>query len=138
MTTTTIDLETRRKGVGGSDVAPILGLSSFATPLDIYLDNHLSGWDVLAELKAEPRTQYIPVIIVSVASERRHGLAMGAVDYLVKPVSREQLQQAIRQRVQVSAENNHSKVLVINPDKIGAESRPLILLAEDNGANRAA
>ncbi len=38
MTTTTIDLEARRKGVGGTDVAAILGLSPWKTPLDVYND----------------------------------------------------------------------------------------------------
>lgn len=41
MTTTTTREEfllARRSGVGGSDVAPILGLSKWATPLDIYMD----------------------------------------------------------------------------------------------------
>jgi len=37
-TTRTEWLQERRRGIGGSDVAPILGLSPWKTPLDVYLD----------------------------------------------------------------------------------------------------
>ena len=37
-----------------------------------------SGWDVLAQLKAEPRTRAIPVLIISVIDDRTRGLALGA------------------------------------------------------------
>lgn len=36
-----LDHELRRKGVGSSDIAPILGLSTYATPLDIWRDKIL-------------------------------------------------------------------------------------------------
>ena len=62
--------------------------------LDIRLPD-LPGWDVLVQLKAEPRTQAIPVLIVSVVDDRASGLRLGAAEYLVKPISRSQLQQAL-------------------------------------------
>ncbi|MER3544078.1 MAG: hypothetical protein C4311_05590 [Chloroflexota bacterium] len=46
------------------------------------------GWEVLAELKGDPRTAAVPVIILSVIDERGLGLRLGATDYLVKPVGR--------------------------------------------------
>ena len=55
-----------------------------------------SGWQTLAELKQVPSMAAIPVIIVSVVDERKRALAMGAADYLVKPVSKEHLIEAIR------------------------------------------
>lgn len=55
-----------------------------------------TGWQTLSELKMTPATEAIPVIIVSVVEERKKGLSMGAADYLVKPVSRDQLLAAIR------------------------------------------
>ncbi|OGQ57563.1 MAG: hypothetical protein A3J24_01050 [Deltaproteobacteria bacterium RIFCSPLOWO2_02_FULL_53_8] len=49
------------------------------------------GWEVLSELKGDPQTTAIPVVIVSSTDNREFGLASGAADYLEKPVSREQL-----------------------------------------------
>jgi signal transduction histidine kinase len=61
--------------------------------LDILLPG-LDGWQVLESLKADAATAAIPVIIVSILDERAKGLALGAAEYLVKPVSREELLEA--------------------------------------------
>jgi signal transduction histidine kinase/CheY-like chemotaxis protein/integral membrane sensor domain MASE1 len=110
--------------------------------LDILLPE-LSGLEVLANLKAEPRTQKIPVLIVSVMDDRAHGLALGAAEYLVKPISRQQLQEALSKilpqmgEVGLAQPRSH-KFCTSNMRKSdftfqepGAES-PLILLVEDN------
>jgi signal transduction histidine kinase len=62
--------------------------------LDILLPG-LDGWQVLESLKADAATAAIPVIVVSVLDERAKGLALGAAEYLVKPVSREELVEAL-------------------------------------------
>jgi CheY-like chemotaxis protein len=55
--------------------------------LDVLLPG-LDGWEVLRRLKAETGLRDVPVVIVTVVDERGIGLALGAVDYLVKPVER--------------------------------------------------
>jgi CheY-like chemotaxis protein len=50
---------------------------------------------VLAALKADPETTDIPVIVVSIVEERARGEALGAAQYLVKPVGRESLLAAL-------------------------------------------
>jgi PAS domain S-box-containing protein len=92
-----------------------------------------SGWEVLAQLKAEPRTQDIPVVMVSVVDERSQGLAQGAAEYLVKPISRWQLQRALSQIVPQEVEE--PMPLVAMADQEPETERPLILLAEDNEDN---
>lgn len=67
-----------------------------AVVLDIRLP-HLDGWQVLDRLRRDPRTAHIPVVIVSVLDERARGLASGASEYLLKPVSREDLLSALEQ-----------------------------------------
>jgi signal transduction histidine kinase len=67
-----------------------------AVVLDIKLPR-LDGWQVLAELKGDPATAAIPVVIASAVDDRPRGLALGADVYLRKPVSREQLVDALRQ-----------------------------------------
>lgn len=63
-------------------------LRPIAVSLDILLPTE-EGWEILQELKADPETREIPVLIVSVLDERPRGLQLGATDYLVKPVSKE-------------------------------------------------
>jgi signal transduction histidine kinase/CheY-like chemotaxis protein len=65
-----------------------------AVILDILLPE-MDGWEILQRLKSEPSTRTIPVMVVSVVDDRQLGLALGAVDYLVKPVSRELLLESI-------------------------------------------
>ncbi len=50
----------------------------------------MSGLDVLAELKRQPETQHIPVILVTANADERNvaeGLDLGAFDYIIKPFS---------------------------------------------------
>ncbi|HUK55252.1 MAG TPA: response regulator [Nitrospiria bacterium] len=54
-----------------------------------------SGWNVLQELKENPQTKQIPVVICSILDDSGKGYALGAVDYLVKPVSQEAVLQAL-------------------------------------------
>src|SRR5206468_11224746 len=65
-----------------------------AVLLDILLPD-IDGWEVLQRLKADPLTRSIPVMVVSVVDDRQLGLALGAIDYFVKPVSREPLLEAL-------------------------------------------
>ena len=100
--------------------------------LDVRLPN-LSGWDVLTQLKAEPRTRDIPVLIASVLDYRSWGLALGAAEYLVKPISRQQLRWALDQ-VWANRTEKRTKPVVM-ADRGPKADRPLVLLAEDNEDN---
>jgi signal transduction histidine kinase len=67
-----------------------------AVVLEIELPQ-LDGWEVLAELKADPTTAAIPVVIASAVDDRPGGLALGADEYLRKPIRRDELVDALRQ-----------------------------------------
>jgi CheY-like chemotaxis protein len=81
-----------RDGVEGLELAR--RLRPRAVVLDILLPR-VDGWDLLARLKADAATADSPVIVVSMLDERSKGLALGAVEYLVKPVGREELLAAL-------------------------------------------
>jgi signal transduction histidine kinase/ActR/RegA family two-component response regulator len=51
----------------------------------------IDGWTVLKSLKSDPQISGIPVVMVSISDDEDRGLAMGAADYLVKPVDRERM-----------------------------------------------
>jgi putative two-component system response regulator len=58
--------------------------------LDIQMPD-LNGYDVCRKLKADPRTEAIPVIFISGLSDvgdEKQGFAAGGVDYIIKPISR--------------------------------------------------
>ncbi len=57
---------------------------------DILMSN-MSGWEVLSELKSNPETADIPVVIGSILNEESKAYNLGADDYLVKPIDRESL-----------------------------------------------
>ena len=65
-----------------------------ALVLDIRLPR-LDGWQVLDRLREDPDTAGIPVVVASVVDDRARGLALGAVAYLQKPVSRDDLLTAL-------------------------------------------
>ena len=62
--------------------------------LDIILPQE-DGWDVLSELKNNKKTAHIPVVVISVLPERDKGLALGAQNYLIKPINQERLYSAL-------------------------------------------
>jgi signal transduction histidine kinase/CheY-like chemotaxis protein len=82
-----------RDGAEGLELAR--RLRPRAVVLDILLPR-VDGWDLLGRLKADAATADAPVIVVSMLDERSKGLALGAVEYLVKPVGREELLEALK------------------------------------------
>jgi len=61
-----------------------------AVTLDILMPD-LDGWTVLAAIKGDPELAGIPVILMSIVDQKNRGYALGAADYLVKPVDRTKL-----------------------------------------------
>jgi signal transduction histidine kinase/CheY-like chemotaxis protein/HAMP domain-containing protein len=71
-----------------------LGLARKVRPDAITLDVMMpkpDGWEVLSALKADADLRDIPVIMITMLSDRGIGLALGAVDVLTKPVDRTRL-----------------------------------------------
>jgi signal transduction histidine kinase/ActR/RegA family two-component response regulator len=85
-----------RTGEEGLDA--VHALRPAAVILDILLPG-MDGWEVLSTLKADERTTATPVVVVSVFPGRGRGIALGASDYLIKPVAKDELIASIRQVV---------------------------------------
>ncbi len=80
------------QGVGGGEAG--LALARAKAPALILLDIFLpdgSGWRVLQNLKQDPKTREIPVIVLSVNEDRAHALSLGAAEHIVKPADRDML-----------------------------------------------
>ena len=87
-----------------------------AITLDVMMPG-MDGWTVLTALKQDPATVDIPVIMVSIVDEKNLGYALGAADYLTKPVERERL------------------VAILNRYRREPHQRP-VLIVEDDAATR--
>jgi signal transduction histidine kinase/CheY-like chemotaxis protein len=105
-----------RDGEEGLDT--VRRLSPAGVILDILLPG-IDGWEVLARLKADPATAAIPVVVVSMLDERGRGFALGAAEYLVKPVGKDQLLAALY-RVAAIPERPHT-VVAIDDDPLAIE-----------------
>lgn len=77
----------------------------------------ISGYDVLAELRADPALSRTPVVLITVDDDRVRGLAAGASDYLRKPITEEQL----RSVVDLYRGKASGDILVIDDDDDAAE-----------------
>ena len=63
--------------------------------LDVLMPG-MDGWAVLAGLKADSLLADIPVVMLTIVEEKNLGYALGAADYLVKPLDRDHLVEVIR------------------------------------------
>jgi len=67
----------------------------FAITLDIVMPGK-DGWDILHELKKDPKTKSIPVICISILDNREMGISLGAIEYMVKPINKDQLMEELQ------------------------------------------
>jgi signal transduction histidine kinase/CheY-like chemotaxis protein len=107
-------------GDGEEGLDTVRRLSPAGVVLDILLPG-IDGWDVLAQLKADPGTAAIPVIVVSMLDERGRGFALGATEYLVKPVGKEQLLAALYRAAAMERKGGKHTVVAIDDDPLAVE-----------------
>ena len=90
--------ETVTASSGAEALAKAGGLRPDAITLNMLMPGK-GGWEALYELRNTPATADIPIIIVSVVDQKKMGFALGATEYLVKPVRKEILVGAIRKHL---------------------------------------
>jgi CheY-like chemotaxis protein/signal transduction histidine kinase len=108
-------------------------------PAGIILDVRLpdmDGWRVIEKLRADPATAAIPVHFVSALDAAERGLALGAVGYLRKPVTRNDLIGVIDVLVPRAAQRS-ARFLVVEDDKATADSVVRMLEEEHLEVRRA-
>ncbi len=81
-------------GSGSTGIHLAKTLAPFAITLDIMMPQ-MDGWQVLHELKHDPATRAIPVILLTIVDKKPLGYQLGATDYLVKPFDRPTLLAAL-------------------------------------------
>ena len=81
-----------------------------AITLDVMMPG-MDGWAVLTALKGDAATASIPVVMLTMLDDRSLGYALGAADYLTKPVDRERLLAAL------APHRRELPVLVVDDDR---------------------
>ena len=90
--------------------------SPAAILLDVKMPN-LNGWEVLSRLKSDPELANIPVVMVTFVDDQSLGSALGAVDYVLKPV-------------------NYGRLLSLLQPYRTESSVSSVMVVEDNADNR--
>ncbi|GAB4501410.1 MAG: hypothetical protein Fur0035_09520 [Anaerolineales bacterium] len=85
-------------------------LRPYAITLDIMMPE-IDGWQILQDLKNDPETRGLPVIVCSIVEEEEKGFSLGAADYLVKPILEEDLLAALNR---LNGDGSIRRVLVID------------------------
>ncbi|WP_431125496.1 response regulator [Flagellimonas flava] len=94
-------------------------------PKAIILDMQLpvmDGWTVLKKLKASAAHAHIPVHVISGIDKTKLGLEMGAVEYLVKPIALDTLEQTFSRISESIATTDVKKVLIIEDDELNNQA----------------
>ena len=87
-----------------------------AITLDLLM-KPVHGIQVLLELKNDPRTAKIPVVVVTIVDQPAIGTALGADEYLVKPVEKAALLAALERCLAVRAAKSPTRsILVVEDD----------------------
>lgn len=94
----------------------------FLILLDIMLPKK-DGWEVLQELKSDPETKNIPVIINSIVNNKELGFTLGAADYLVKPLGKDALLKSIKEiNILTKRSARPIKILIIDDNTESLQS----------------
>ncbi len=88
--------------------------------LDVNLPDH-SGLSVLERLKRQPAIRHVPIHMLSGEDHSRRSLELGAVGYLLKPASRDELVGAIR-RIEDRTSQRVRRLLVVEDDAVQADA----------------
>jgi CheY-like chemotaxis protein len=84
-----------------------------AVTLDVMMPD-LDGWTVLAAIKGDPALASIPVVLMSIVDQKNRGYALGAADYLVKPVDRAKLVETLTH----ICGSTSGKALLVDDDEV--------------------
>lgn len=103
--------------VGARSVREAESALRHVQPLAIILDISLNGdpaWDFLARTKNEPSTRTIPILVATSVDDRLKALALGADEYLAKPVSGQTLREMLKKLI--NAQNR--TVMIVDDEEV--------------------
>jgi CheY-like chemotaxis protein len=100
---------------GEEGIAKARALRPHVITLDVMMPNK-DGWQVLYDLKADPATRDIPVIMLTIVDKKPLGYQLGAADYLLKPFNTEAVLASLQRVTQLNGGHPPRRVLVADDD----------------------
>jgi len=85
-----------------------------AITLDVLMPGS-NGFETLVALRKTPETADIPIIIVSILDQKQVGFALGAADYLIKPIRKPVLLETVRRHV-LPHDDDDATILLVDDD----------------------
>lgn len=104
---------------GAQGLASARRLKPDLITLDVMMPG-MDGWAVLSALKADPELREIPVVMVTIVDDKQMGFALGAAEFVVKPIDWQRLSELLGKLRKTSASN---AILVVEDD---ANTRDLL------------
>jgi CheY-like chemotaxis protein len=101
-------------------------LLPYAITLDVMMPRK-DGWDVLADLKKTPEISNTPILVCSIIQDKTRGFSLGAADYLVKPITEDELRRALER---LNREHTINKILVVDDEPSALQLLKRILAAQ--------
>jgi signal transduction histidine kinase/CheY-like chemotaxis protein len=114
---------------GQEGLALAKSLQPDAITLDVMMPG-MDGWAVITALKADPTVAHIPVIMLTMMQDKDLGYALGATDYLTKPIDRDKLLAALDKH---ALTKEATTVLVVEDDQMTREM--LVRMLKKEGWN---
>jgi CheY-like chemotaxis protein len=102
-------------GDGNEGLRLAKALRPAAITLDVLMPT-MDGWALLTALKSDPDLANIPVVMVTITSDRSLAYALGATDFLTKPIERERLLSVLR-RLDFDCRLVPCRALVVDDDE---------------------
>ncbi len=116
-------------GNGPEGIQRALELHPDLITLDVMMPG-MDGWAVLAAIKSNPQLAHIPVIMLTIVEDQKQGFALGAADYLNKPIERDTLLTTLHKHIGAPTENEAHQsgtILVVEDDRVTREMMRRIL-----------
>lgn len=98
-------------------------------PMVICLDIRLPGvkdWEVLRRLKEDPATAPIPIVVTTVLDDAQHAFGLGAANFLVKPIRREDLLDAVAKAIRTLPGVTPTVLIVDDDPRVLAMLPPML------------
>ena len=99
---------------GAEALEKIKQLHPDAVTLDVLMDKG-DGFETLVALRKQAETASMPVIILSVVDQKNVGFALGATEYLIKPIRKVDLLETMHRHVEPKTDDD-SVILLVDDD----------------------
>ena len=97
--------------------------------LDVMMPQ-VDGWTVLSVLKADTELAKIPVVLQTFVEDKVMGLALGASDYLTKPIERDRLMGVLTRYCLDTERNTQRTALIVEDDENTRELLERLMVKE--------